>query len=166
MSTSDWLGIAGLVVGCIGAAVSGGAWIWAVRANRTAGRAETEANRAREAVESLVERFRREASEDAELLVYRIGPGVNVINKSTHLLRSVAVAPLTGLDWNKLAEVGDLPALSAGAANVEDAYPEWSTATEAFVYWLSDDHHRRGSVFSVTDADPAAIAAALGGLRS
>lgn len=164
VSTSDWLGIAGLVVGIVGVVVSGGSWIWAVRANRTAARAETQARGAKDAVESLVDRFEREATQEAELLVYRIGPGVNIINKSNNLMRSVAVGPADGFRWDDLAEVGDLPALSAGAANVGDKYSDWGAASRAFVYWLTETHHRRVNTFPIVDADPAAIAGALGGV--
>lgn len=164
MSNSDWLGIAGLVVGGIGVVVSSGSWIWAVRANRAAIRAEVQAREAKEAVESLVDRFKREASEEAELLVYRIGPGVNVINKSNNFMRNVAVGPLVGFRWDDLVNVGDLPPLSAGAANVEDKYADWGVASQAFVYWLTEDQHRRVNAFPIVDADPAAIAGALGGV--
>lgn len=166
MSASDWLGIAGLVVGCIGVAVSAGSWVWAVKATKTAGRAETEARDAKQRVESLSKRFQREAAESAELLVFRIGPGVSVVNKSNHLMRSVGVGPLEGFRWDDLAEVGDLAALSAGAANVQEKYPRWSDASHALVYWLTEDHHRRVNAFPIVDANPAVLAAALDGADS
>lgn len=159
---SDWTGIGGFVVGVIGVGVSGGSWIWAARANRTASKAVTAAGQAKDAVEALRHQFEREASEAAELLVSRIGSGVTIVNKSEHLLRSVGVGPVDdSLNLNDLAEVGDIPALSAGTANVSLKYPTWSQASSAYVYWLTENHQRRFNVFSIGDADVAQLADTL-----
>lgn len=159
---SDWTGIGGFVVGVIGVGVSGGSWIWAARANRTASKAVTAAGQAKDAVESLRQQFEREASEAGELLVSRVGPGVTIVNKSERLLRSVGVGPVDdSLNLNDLAEVGDIPALSAGTTNVSSKYPTWSEASAAYIYWLTEDHHRRFNVFAIGDADVAHLAAAL-----
>jgi hypothetical protein len=123
-------------------------------------RAEKSADEVRATVEALADRFAREASEQAELIVLRVGSGVNVVNKSSHALRSVGVAPVgDAFDWNRLAQVGDFDPLRTGAANVEELYPDWPSSVSVLVYWLNDEYHRRLDVFPVIDASSAELAA-------
>jgi hypothetical protein len=165
---SDWTGIGGFVVGCVGVALSAGSWIWAARASRAAGEARQSAVEAKESVESLQDRFDREATESAELQVFRSGGGVLLVNKSNHPMHQVRVGPAdqTVSSLDKLVDVGELPAKQSAAADVVAEFPSWSSADEAIVFWLNGSHHRRVNIFPIRVVDPARLStlASDGGL--
>lgn len=154
----DWTGPAGFFVGVLGVGVSSGAWIWAWRAERRAGDAEEAANEAKAAVESLEERFQREATETPSLVVLRIGSGASVVNKTAHRLRSVLVAPLgTQVRMDDWPTAGALDAGQSGVVEVAETDPFWLEATKAVVYWVNDDGHRRVNVFPIVEVDSAEL---------
>ena len=159
---SDWTGIGGFVVGCIGVALSAGSWIWAARASRAAGAAKQSAAEAKQSVESLQDRFDREATESAELQVFRSGGGVVLVNKSNHPMHQVKVGPLdeTVTSLDDLVDVGELAAKQSAAADVATKFASWSAADEAIVFWLNDTYHRRVNLFPIRAVDPAVLSTA------